>query len=64
MKLENQAKEKKCKLCEETKPTSEFSIRDGASDGYESACKICESARNKAKYRVIRAKRIKKNDNV
>lgn len=64
MKIENQAKEKKCKICHEIKKTTEFSIKDGSSDGFVSACKPCESERNKEKYKSIKAKRLKKNNDV
>ena len=64
IKSQNKINDKQCKICKETKSVTEFSIKDGASDGFESACKPCESERNKQKYRAIRAKRIKKNNDV
>lgn len=35
---------KKCTRCKETKPLSEFSIRNASSDGLDSACRVCRKA--------------------
>ena len=41
---------KTCTKCGETKPLSEFSADDAYKDGYQSHCKACKNAYQRARY--------------
>jgi hypothetical protein len=50
--------EKRCKHCNELKPTSEFYAESGAKDGRRPECKACTAARRKRWYEQNRAREI------
>lgn len=41
---------KKCKICNQTKPLSEFPKHSKMKDGYKNQCKVCIALRNKKYY--------------
>ena len=42
---------KKCSVCGNTKPRSEFNKRALSADGHMSECKVCQARRRKKDYR-------------
>ena len=49
--------EKRCPRCSTLKPVGHFGTNLGSADGYRSACKACEAARQRAKYAELLAAR-------
>lgn len=49
--------EKRCPRCATLKPVGHFGLNPGGADGYRSACKACEAARQRAKYAELVASR-------
>ena len=49
--------EKRCPRCATLKPVSHFGFNHGSADGYRSACRACDAARQRARYAELIASR-------